>query len=102
MHIVFVPKLFPTQMLSDYTFLYILLSSLKNLPWRWFQSICIHREARALMDAQGEDPWGEFTILSVSPLHQQCVHGKFGLAGLKRMNEYINEVGEGKMPFKMR
>ena len=55
MRIVFLPKLFPTQTLPDDTLLCMLLASLKNLTWRWFQSICICREARSfiLMDIQG-------------------------------------------------
>ena len=74
MHIVLLPKLFPTQMLPDYTLLYILLSSLKNLTWRWFQSICIHREARSLRDSDGHPGlrrMGEICCLSVYALCQQ-------------------------------
>ena len=49
----FLPESFPTQLLPDYTLPYILLLSLKNLTWKWFQSICSHVKARFLRDCDG-------------------------------------------------
>lgn len=104
MHIVFLPKLFPTQMLPDYTLPYILLSSLKNLTWRWSQGICIHREAGSLRDFDGHPGLrrtAEMCYLSVYALCQQR-SWQIRTGWIERTNEEINEVGEEKMHFKMR
>ena len=89
MHIVFLSKLFLTQTLPDYTLLYMLLASLKNLTWRWFQSICNCQEARSLRDSHehpGLGALGKFAILSVSPLFQRRSR-QILIGWVKRTNE---------------
>ena len=89
MHIVFLSKLFLTQTLPDYTLLYMLLASLENLTWRWFQSICTCQEARSLRDSHehpGLGALGKFAILSVSPLFQRRSR-QILIGWVKRTNE---------------
>lgn len=81
---IFPQKLFLTLMLLDYTLSYIWLSSLKNLMWRCFQSICIHMEAGSLSNSDehpGLRPKGDVCyFICVSPVPGN-ISGKFSRTG---------------------